>query len=544
VPVHWPSQRSTTLAVAGTDTPLSLPPDAANISVRFADSAGAQFRRVLDDLIDYPYGCVEQTASRLIPYSIAVQSLGAGEERLAPRLVQQLHTQRFRLAQFAGPKAVFGWWSAPDKNGDALLTTYAYYADWHASRTLALGMPPTHWNRLLEVYRTEGSKYPHWHRALMLFWMQEIGLPVRPMVAALADELAAKAPATGAANASKLDSVVLGAESDADTDAHTRMLASHLLLQAKAPVPAGLNASLNASADALRASGTPLGQALLLLAKRSPATDAPKVLEAVRADMPTVDRALALVWVHRALGGTPRAAENRAALPAPWQPVASATGARLYRLPAGTPRPELLQVSGAAAGTQAVVSFESREPEKSALPVSIERRLWRLKRVDTAAAPAKAEPRKPGQPEKPVAEPVAAASEFALERVASDAVLRTDEVYLDEIVLRTKDGAKLRYGIVEAALPPGASADRSTWGISLRKQGANDAEALERARFETTPTGYAVPVEELSGEFVVRHLVRVAQPGRFALPPVRYYRMYQPEQKAFEDKPRARIEIR
>lgn len=542
VPVNWASQRSTTVAVAGADTPLTLPADASNISVRFSDSAGAQFRRVLDDLIEYPYGCVEQTASRLIPYSIAVQSLGAGEERMAPRLVQQLHTQRFRLAQFAGPKAVFGWWSAPDKNGDALLTTYAYYADWHASRTLALGMPPRHWDRLLEVYRTEGVKYPQWHRALMLFWMQEIGLPVRPMAAALADELAAKPAPSGTGSASRLDSVVLGMENEVDTDALTRLLVAYLVQQAKAPVPAGLSASLKPAEDALRANGSPLSQSLLLLAKRAPAADAPKVLESVRADMPTVDRALALVWVQRAMGGTPRAAESKSELPGPWQAVASATGARLYRLPPGSARPAALQVSGAPAGTQAIVSFESREPEQTKLPVAIERRLWRLKRIDETSKPAaktapQAEQRTP-------LDPVGAAAEFLLERVPANAALRTDEVYLDEIVLRAKDGAKLRYGIVEAALPPGASADRSTWGISVRKQDAKDAEALERARFETTPTGYAVPVEELSGEVVVRHLVRVAQAGRYALPPVRYYRMYQPEQKAFEDKPRARIEVR
>ena len=68
--------------------------------------------------------------------------------------------------------------------------------------------------------------------------------------------------------------------------------------------------------------------------------------------------------------------------------------------------------------------------------------------------------------------------------------------------------------------------------------------ALERARFETTPSGYAVPVEDLSGEVTVRHLLRFAQAGRYALPPVRYSRMYQPEQKAFEEKPRARIDVR
>ena len=53
-----------------------------------------------------------------------------------------------------------------------------------------------------------------------------------------------------------------------------------------------------------------------------------------------------------------------------------------------------------------------------------------------------------------------------------------------------------------------------------------------------------MPVDTLAGEMTVRHLVRVAQAGTFVLPPARYYRMYEPEQKAFEVKPRARVQVR
>lgn len=274
------------------------------------------------------------------------------------------------------------------------------------------------------------------------------------------------------------------------------------------------------------------------MTKRAPAADAPRVLQEISADMATMDRALALVWIHRALGGTPRHTAIQAEVGAPWQLLASATGQKLWRLPPGTPVPETLKVvSAAPAGTQAVVTYESREPEQTKLPVSIERRIWRLKRVDAAPKPA---PKPPALP----ADPVAAAAEYMLEAVDANTPFKTDEVYLDEIVLRPKAGAKLRYGLVEAALPPGASADRSTWGIAVKTPSGTEAAALERARFETTPSGYAVPVEDLSGEVTVRHLLRFAQAGRYALPPVRYTRMYQPEQKAFEEKPRARIDVR
>ncbi len=133
---------------------------------------------------------------------------------------------------------------------------------------------------------------------------------------------------------------------------------------------------------------------------------------------------------------------------------------------------------------------------------------------------------------------------FKPELLASDAALSSDEVYLDEVELLPNASAALRYGIIEVPLPPGTTADRTTWGIQLQWGSDAKSDALEKARYEVTERGYAVPVDELSSKFVVRHLIRPAQSGKFGLPPVRYYRMYQPEQKALEEKARGQIEIR
>jgi uncharacterized protein YfaS (alpha-2-macroglobulin family) len=57
---------------------------------------------------------------------------------------------------------------------------------------------------------------------------------------------------------------------------------------------------------------------------------------------------------------------------------------------------------------------------------------------------------------------------------------------------------------------------------------------LERARHVERRDGYAVPVDPLDGEVTVRHLLRFAQKGSYVLPPARYYRAYQPDQKALE----------
>ncbi|MEO8752100.1 MAG: MG2 domain-containing protein, partial [Casimicrobiaceae bacterium] len=306
VPTHWETQRSLAAAVTGRDTALALPSDASNVRVQFADSAATQFRRLMDDLIDYPYGCVEQTSSRLIPYSLALQSALPGEARLTEQLTQRLHSYRFRLAQMAGPQATFGWWSPPDRDGDALLTAYAYYADWHASRALKLTLPPGHFDRLLDVYRKNGVQRSTWHRALILYWMQEMGLPVRSLAEALAEELVRAPtanPSPKSSPPSPLTSMVFAQEEGDTQTAMTKLLAAYVVRQAQGNVPPALEPALDAAAEQLRKAGLPLGEALLLMTGRRPAKDAAGVLEQVRAETPTIDRSLTLLWTYRALGG-------------------------------------------------------------------------------------------------------------------------------------------------------------------------------------------------------------------------------------------------
>ncbi|HEX7640794.1 MAG TPA: alpha-2-macroglobulin [Burkholderiaceae bacterium] len=546
VPLHWQSQRSQSIALTGKETALKLPADAANVRLQFTDGASAEFHRMMDDLIDYPYGCVEQTSSRLIPYSLALQSALPSDERMVSQLTQRLNSYRFRLAQMAGPEATFGWWSMPERDADPLLTAYAYYADWHASRALKLTLPDGHFDRLIEVYRKDGIKRSAWERALMLYWMQDMGLPVRSLAEGLLDETTriAANPAAKAARLSAMNSLMLAQDEDDLQTAMARILTAYVVQQSQGTVSPDAKATLDAAAQRVQQANLPLADALLMLTGRRPAADAAAILDNVRAEYPTFDRAMTLLWTYRALGGNVlRGAAARIEPDAPWQAADTATGQRVYRWPAGTALPAAIKLASApAAGLTAVAQYESREPETSSLPVHLERRLYRLvKSEDKPAAKDAAKAKAGSAPAATVA--AADINSYTLELLEPNAVLKTDEVYLDEVVLR-HDGAPLRFGILEVPLPPGTNADRTTWGIAVRFPGAQAAEALEKARYEQTPRGYAVPVDSLSGEMVIRHLVRASQTGTFALPPARYYRMYQPEQKAFEERARARIEIR
>ncbi|MDD2775036.1 MAG: MG2 domain-containing protein [Gallionella sp.] len=529
VPLAWQSPRSLSVPLTSKDNALKLPPDASNIRLQLTDSANAQLRRVMEDLITYPYGCVEQTASRLIPYSLALQSLLPTEAGLADQLAQRLHSYRFRLAQMAGDQATFGWWRAPDREeNDPLLTTYAYYADWHASRALKLSLPNGHFERLLEVYRSSGAQRSPWHRALMLHWMQEIGLPVRSMAEALLQEQLAVRLNAPTAVPSAQNSLVLGTDERDSVQAMTLLLTGYVVQQSKGTLPPKAALALSLAAQQVEKLDLPLGDALLLLTGKLPVTDAGKVLEQVRAESPTIDRALTLIWTYRALGGGRDLRSPRIDLAAPWQAVETSSGQRVYRWNTGVPN-SINLAAAPTAGLTAMVQFDSREAETSQLAVKVERHIYRM--VQQSAAAQKTS----GESELGM--------NYTLELLPSNAVLKTDELYLDEIMLVNTKGSPLRFGILEVPLPPGATADRSTWGINIQSQG-KPASPLERAQYELTPQGYAVPVEVLHQEMVIRHLVRAAQTGKFTLPPVRYYPMYQPTQKAFEAHPRGQIEIR
>jgi uncharacterized protein YfaS (alpha-2-macroglobulin family) len=533
-PVAWLEPHSLAIEAKAGENPLTLPADASHVRVRFASAADALFARSADDLIEYPYGCVEQTASRLIPLTLAAQAMGS-EAPGSAGLRQKLYSERFRLAQMAGPNAVFGWWG--DMTGeDPFLTAYAYYADWLAGKALGLTLPQSHWDRLLDIYAKKGYQLPLLQRALALSWMQEIGLPVASLVDVLNEDLARATP-PAARRSAVGDSIVLSEPDGRVAVAAARILAAQVAGKAGARTRNVDNADI----ETLRAANLPFANALLLFTGKGSGLRAEQVLAAISPEMPTFERSAALVWTYRASGGKLGQDVAAPALAAPWRKTTTATGRTAWTLPAGAALPKSLDLGAFPVGSlTAFVDYDSRSTDGKALPVTVERRLYRLangasKRDEAGGDMVRG---------RPVGEAtVAQLSEFDLEALPANAVLRTDEVYVDEIVLRPGKDQVMHYGLLEAALPPGATVERSTWGIALRHRDAA-AEAMEKARAESTRFGYAVPIEPLAGEVTIRHLVRFAQRGQFELPPARFQRMYQPEQKAYERKEAAWTSVR
>lgn len=522
LPVGWRAPRELALDLAAGAPALALPADATHVRVAFAhDASSGEFQRWMDSLIEFPYGCVEQTSSRMLPLTMALESLSSAQQSAAPQLAQRLASARTSLAAMAGPNARFGWWGR-GMHDDAFLTAYAYYADWRAAQALHLTLPAEHWQGVLEAYAAAdaGSLTPM-RRAMALSWMQEMGLPVSSMLQALVDD-SATWPVGKTAPARTHASVAMREQAtDSDNDM-ALVLAVATAERAHVAVKADAKARADAAATRLQSSNSPFVRALLMSSQRLSAAAAPVLVGEVSATTPTIDRAQTLVWLQHALGhriDTAATDASALALPAPWQRSVGASGEPVWQWPADQPRPTALPLPTGGNAGWAYVDFDSLEPQASTLPVRLVRKLWKLVPQHDAA------PASGGADNGRLV--------VRLEAVAPGTPLSTDTLYLDEVTVR--GDAAMRHALIEAALPPGASVEASTWGIDI-ETGTDKVVSLERAQQQDIPQGYAVPIDTLAaGESLsVRHLVRFAQRGRFNVPPVRLHRMYDPDAKAFD----------
>jgi len=118
-------------------------PQLSRLSVRINPSLFSCMDNSLDYLVDYPYGCTEQTLSRFIPDILVKRALekygmhlSQRRERELPAMIRDSLT---RLYRFQHPSGCWGWWEYdPD---DPYLTGYAMYA---LSVAKDLGYPVSH----------------------------------------------------------------------------------------------------------------------------------------------------------------------------------------------------------------------------------------------------------------------------------------------------------------------------------------------------------------------------------------------------------------
>ncbi|MDE3071260.1 MAG: alpha-2-macroglobulin family protein [Pseudomonadota bacterium] len=522
-PAGWPSWHS---RIVKSNAPLDLPADATDIRLEPSATLQQQFHGALDALMDYPYGCTEQTASHLIPLSLALQSLPHDEasQPVRLRLQQRLQSERERLMHLAGPGARFSWWGG-DGDSYPLLTIYAYYADWRASRALGVSLPATHWRRVFDAYQ-RGSTMPLLHRALAVHLIQSMGLPVKTLLQGLGDDLAKAGRPDSKAQPGVDDGIFLGApDNDLGQDLAV-LLYRDAARREPIDIPPALSADADVAAKALQDSGRPLLAAMpvLLSPHVAPERIGP-ILALLDRRAPTMERALMLSWLDQDLQHLRPSAAALALDPGSGWKRVDESGVPQWRY-VGRGVPTTLPPQSSAPVAVRLSYRSAVGDTDQLLPVSVKRTLYQL-------VPGK----KTGHFDaRPVSGP-----------------LRADALYVDQVELVSRSDEPFRYGLLQVPLPPGAQIETQRYGFDIDDLAPID---VNRDQYEPLDVNgnpvlssmavlgnehaqvfddyYAEPVEMLPphGKVVLRHLIRVQQPGTFQLPPARYYRMYQPDAKA------------
>jgi hypothetical protein len=164
------------------------------------------------------------------------------------------------------------------------------------------------------------------------------------------------------------------------------------------------------------------------------------------------------------------------------------------------------------------------------LNIAIERRFYKLEPVAIVVDPKKKDVS---------AESQLGRATFKARRLEPGDAIDSNALYVDEITLTPRSGNAYHYGLLDVPLPPGGDVEATSWGVSIdglpgAKDGASGPQPFQRvASYEMGELAYHQPVPLLDRPVTLRQLVRFALPGTFALPPARYFRMYQPDAKAF-----------
>lgn len=406
----------------------------------------------------------------------------------------------------AGPKAQFAWWG-DGAASSALLSAYAYYADFYASKALGVTLPAEHWQRVLEIYRDVGQQETLLQRAMVVTFAREMGLPVSNLVdGLLADWTLAKVSGSEW-NDKNIESSLLMSTSDSAMGlAAAGVLTANLAKKEHLKLNPAQERNLAAANKLVAAGSSWFLRALQFYINGGDEQGRQQLLAQISPEMPTMERAVALQWLQAKWGNKPAVSLSPVGT---WKVDSSDRIVPQWRF-VGKASPVQLKFDHApTSNVKATLEYRSNVPGKSELPVTISRRLYRLV---------------PG---------TEAMTYDAVEANVNE--LHSDILYLDEIRLEPKANANYRYGLLEVPLPPGADVEPTTWGVNIKWTGATQYNPLDKVTYQSGDLQYAMPLPLLNETTVIRRLVRFGSKGKFALPPSRYFQMYQPEHKAYEN---------
>ncbi len=118
------SGATATVADEPIDVPFNAVPDASTLEIRVTPGMAVGVLDGVEELIGYPYGCVEQTMSRVLPNAVVgrlVKATGLEAPEIAARLPEYVELGLQKLYGFQNTDGSWGWW-----HGDGNVYTTAY----------------------------------------------------------------------------------------------------------------------------------------------------------------------------------------------------------------------------------------------------------------------------------------------------------------------------------------------------------------------------------------------------------------------------------
>ncbi len=124
---HVVSGSTTDLAELDIDIPFNAAPDASTVTVYLAQGIALGIIDGAEGLIGYPYGCVEQTMSRMLPNAVVgrlVLALDLPAPGIVARLPEYMAVGLQKLYGYQNADGSWGWWRT---DGNLYITAYVLH---------------------------------------------------------------------------------------------------------------------------------------------------------------------------------------------------------------------------------------------------------------------------------------------------------------------------------------------------------------------------------------------------------------------------------
>lgn len=523
-PVNWLSTMSQNLKLTNGTNSIELPKSSFNFRLVAFNNLYQRFLKTAEDLIEYPYGCVEQTASKLIPLSIAYGILKRSKDKSGEleKIKEKIINGRDHLVMLANQGGLFGWYE--NMPNDSYMTAYAYLADFYAGKVLGFSFTDDHFEKILEVFKDYSSENVL-RNSIVLWISAHVGKPVQSMVEAQLLEIQKAMDTVGTKSTNDSGNFIMSNESSLkhyELAAVMLKLASvklknkgHLLdknSQAKVD-----ELSLNAMVS-FKEEGHPLLRAASLsveagkLSKLQIVTMAQKILGTINHSYSTADRSLALILVHESLGEI-TLDNSETTVMGSVKKIKSIYGLDSWQI-LGTSKVDI-QVDGPKGDDiDFKLYYDTYKEDQHKLKVQVIRNIYALEKIENKYIATLVDPKQG---------------------------LSTEMKYIDEIIVQPENDASTKgfnYAMIEVPLPPGAYVQTDLGEIQVVKRNDSGGDETVEIEQKSKPGDlkYKIPVKELLGQKTFRHIIQFSAKGKYKLPMARFFEMYTPDKKAYKNK--------